>query len=238
VADLLHFSRQVPLVTADRRMNLAPLVAARQGLAQRPGWCALFTKAFAVVAARRPELRRAYMPFPWPHVYEHGRSVAAITVERQFENEEVPFVAHVHGPEKYGLLELDAYLRRCKNEPLTSNASFRRTLRLGRLPWPLRRLAWWLGLKASGRQRARYFGTFVVTSTAAHGAGMLHLLTPLTIALHYGLFDAAGNLDVRLTFDHRVLDGAPMARALADMERVLLHDILAELRGLATAQAA
>src|SRR5438270_330307 len=104
VADLLHFSREVPLVTADRRMSLAPLVAARQGLTARPGWCAIFTKAFAVVAARRPELRRAYLPFPWPHLYEHGTNVAAVTVERLFENEEVPFVAHVHGPERYGLL--------------------------------------------------------------------------------------------------------------------------------------
>src|SRR2546421_452441 len=51
VADLLHFAREVPLVTADRRMNLAPLVAARQSLTARPGWCAIFTKAFAVVAA-------------------------------------------------------------------------------------------------------------------------------------------------------------------------------------------
>ena len=47
----------------------------------------------------------------------------------------------------------------------------------------------------------------------------MHILTHEEGAvryLHYGLFDAGGNLDVRLTFDHRVLDGAPMARALAD----------------------
>jgi len=234
----MHFSRQVPLVTKDRRMNLAPLVAARQALTPRPAWCAIFTKAFALVAAQRPELRRAYMPFPWPHLYEHGGNVAAITIERQFENEEVPFVAHVHGPEQYGLLELDAHLRRCKTEPLRSIASFRRTLRLGRVPWPLRRLVLWLGLKASGRQRARYLGTYVVSSTAAHGAGTLHLLTPLTFALHYNLFDAAGNLDVRLSYDHRVIDGSLAARALADVERFLLNGLLAELRGLPVANAA
>ena len=37
----------------------------------RPSWCAIFTKAYAVVAARYPELRRAYLKFPFPRLYEH-----------------------------------------------------------------------------------------------------------------------------------------------------------------------
>ena len=54
----------------------------------------------------------------------------------------------------------------------------------------------------------------------------------MTCTLHYGLFDTDGGLDVRLTFDHRVLDGAPAARALADLEGVLLNEVLAEVRGM------
>jgi pyruvate/2-oxoglutarate dehydrogenase complex dihydrolipoamide acyltransferase (E2) component len=43
---------------------------------------------------------------------------------------------------------------------------------------------------------------------------------------------------VRITYDHRVLDGATVARALAELERVLTHEILTELRDLPPAQAA
>ena len=38
-------------------------------------------------------------------------------------------------------------------------------------------------------------------------------------------FDPSGRLDVRLSFDHRVLDGATAANALGEMEAVLLGDI-------------
>ena len=58
VTDLMHFSRSVPSVTADRRMSLGPLIAARQACAVRPGWCVLFSKAFALLGRDYPELRR------------------------------------------------------------------------------------------------------------------------------------------------------------------------------------
>jgi hypothetical protein len=238
VGDLMHCAQKVPTVTLERRMNLAPLLAARRAAAPRPGWCAMFTKAFAVVAARHPELRRAYLGFPWPRLYEHPTNVAAITFERRFGGEDVPFVAHVHSPERYPLPDLDAHLLRYKTEPVERVASLRRALRLGRLPRPLRRLAWWAGFNVSGRQRARHLGTFGVTSTAAHGAGVCHLISPMTATLHYGLFDPHGSLDVWLTFDHRVFDGRPAARALVELEAVLLGDILEEVRRLPAAQAA
>jgi pyruvate/2-oxoglutarate dehydrogenase complex dihydrolipoamide acyltransferase (E2) component len=47
--------------------------------------------------------------------------------------------------------------------------------------------------------------------------------------LHYGLFNEAGALHVRLTWDHRVMDGAVAARILVALERTLQGDILAEL---------
>jgi hypothetical protein len=46
------------------------------------------------------------------------------------------------------------------------------------------------------------------------------------------MFDAAGGVEMRLSFDHRVLDGATAAEALADMEGVLLDEITQECREL------
>jgi hypothetical protein len=51
----------------------------------------------------------------------------------------------------------------------------------------------------------------------------------VTSTLHYGLFDARGDLPARITFDHRVLDGAFVARGLVELEEVLQTTILEEL---------
>src|SRR5260370_13544989 len=89
VIDLMHFSQKVPSVTVDRRMNLAKLVAARQACLTRPTWYTLFTKAYAIVSARTPELRRSYLHYPWPHFYEHPRNVATLNLERMHRSETV-----------------------------------------------------------------------------------------------------------------------------------------------------
>jgi pyruvate/2-oxoglutarate dehydrogenase complex dihydrolipoamide acyltransferase (E2) component len=54
----------------------------------------------------------------------------------------------------------------------------------------------------------------------------------LTTTLNYGQFEPDGTLDVRLTYDHRVLDGSTVARALVALEAVLHGEILAELKCL------
>lgn len=43
---------------------------------------------------------------------------------------------------------------------------------------------------------------------------------------------------VRVTYDHRTLDGGTVARALANMESVLRNEIVAELRDMEGLQAA
>ena len=101
--------------------------------------------------------------------------------------------------------------------------------RVSRIPSPLRRWFWWAALNVFGGRRCHNYGTFSVSSVASQGAGILHLLPILTTSLHYGLFDEAGRLDVRITFDHRVADGGTMARALADLEERLNVDVVREL---------
>jgi hypothetical protein len=230
VCDLLHFARKVPTVPVQRRMNLAPLLAVRQAAQPRPSWCAIFTKAYAFVAAARPELRRAYLAFPRPHLYEHPINVASVAVERRYGDEEAVFFGHLRGPEKQGLLELDGHLRRFKEEPLESIGLFRRVLRTSRLPRPLRRALWWFGLNVSGAKRAKHLGTFGISVYSGLGASSLHPLSPLTTTLNYGVIAPDGSVDVRLIYDHRVLDGSAIARALLDLERVLTNEIVVEMR--------
>jgi len=238
VTDLVHFARKVPTVPVERRMNLAPLVAARQAAVPRPGWCPIFTKAYAIVAAAHPELRRAYLTFPTPHLYEHAFSIASVAVERRLGDENAVLFVPLRKPNEKNLLDLHAELQRAKESPVEQISAFRRLLRLSGLPRPLRRMIWWIGLNTWGRKRAHYFGTFGVSVYAGLGAASLHPLSPLTTALNYGVIDEHGVVDVRVIYDHRVMDGATVARALADLERVLKCEILAELQQLRARDAA
>lgn len=229
VADLMHVSRRVPSVPMQRRMRLAEVVAARATWASRPSWCAIFMKAYALCSAERPELRRSYLAFPWPRIYEHPQNVASFSVERTYRGEDAVFFARVPAPELLSLAALDAIVRAHKTADVRSVDSFRHALFLSRFPRPLRRFIWWLGLQTDGMHRAHHFGTFGISVVAQLGAASLHLLSPLTTTLNYGVFEADGSLDVRLTYDHRVLDGATVARAIVALEDILQSVIRAEL---------
>jgi hypothetical protein len=238
ISDLVYFSKLAPLTTMQRTMHLREVVEARQQTRPRPGWCALFTKAYSFIAAARPALRQSYMPWPWPHLYEHPISIASVAVERCYGDEDAVFFTHVRNPHDQTIAAIEAHLDRCKTGPVDSISTFRRILQTSRLPWPLRRLVWRFGLYTSGRRRAGHIGTFGVSVTSGLGASGLDLLTPLTTGLNYGVVFADGSVDVRLTYDHRVLDGGTAARALADVEAAMNGKILAELKDMATAAAA
>jgi hypothetical protein len=237
VCDLMHFAAGVPSIPVQRRVALAPVVAARAAAADRPPWPAIFAKAFARVAAGVPELRRAYCKFPWSHVCEYPRSAAGVVVERDYGSEKALFTLVMTDPARKPLAEVARLIREAQSAPVTSVTGFRRALRLGRYPRPLRRLLWWLGLNCS-RFRPTYFGTFLVTAYSALGAESLHPLSPLTFTLTYGPIAADGSAEVRIVYDHRVLDGATVARALARLEEELNGAVCDELRAMASRAAA
>jgi hypothetical protein len=237
VTDLMRVSRSVPAVTIERRIDLAAVAAARRHCVPRPSWPVIFAKAFALVARDHPDLRRSYMAFPWPRLYEHPSSTAVINVERQLLGEPIVVQCLIRRPENRSLGELDSIVRTYQSEPVEQLRWYHRALATSRLPWPIRPLFWWGALNVFGRRRCHNFGTFGVTSVASHGAGVLCLIPLLTSTLHYGLFDEAGMLDMRLALDHRVMDGATAARVLVEFERTLNCDILNELTGMAAAAA-
>jgi hypothetical protein len=228
VIDLMHFSAKVPSATVERRMSLARLIAARRACARPPTWSTIFTKAFAVVSARTPLLRTSYLSFPWSRFYEHATNIATLNVDRLVAGERIVLYAHARDPELCSLRELEAVLNAHRYGPVSDLPSYRNAARLSRVPWPFRRLLWWAALNLFGSVRCHHFGTFGISSLGAMGAGITRLTPLLTAQLHYGMFDDTGKVDMRLSFDHRVLDGATAAVALAGMEEVLLSEMSQE----------
>jgi hypothetical protein len=226
ICDLMSISRQVPTIPVQRRMHLATLVSARKACPAPPSWCAIFTKAYGRLAARRPEFRRAYIPFPRPHLYEHPNNIASIAIGRRYGEEDAVFFAHLRCPEQQRLDQIDDFLRYNKEQPVEAIALFRWALKVSRLPGPLRRLLWWFGMNTSGYRRAKWMGTFGLSVYSSLGADSLHPLSPLTTALNYGVIREDGEVDVRIIYDHRVLDGATVARALEELEHILNEETL------------
>src|SRR5580704_10925776 len=98
VCDLMRHAKRVPSVPSERRMRLGELIAARRLRPDRISWCAIFVKAFAIVAAERPEFRRTYMSYIFPHLYEHPFNVASFSLERVYRGEEGVFFAKIRQP--------------------------------------------------------------------------------------------------------------------------------------------
>src|ERR1700680_3050700 len=177
VADLMHASMRVPFVSLTRPLNVRQLLEARALAAQQPGWAAIFVKAFALLAKEQPVLRTLYAKWPWPRFYELTPSVASVAVARVEDGQDCVLPQKVPAADELSLAEIDAQIRHAKDAPIGEVPAFRKILRVTRLPLPLRRLIWLIGLNF-GRQRANYFGSFGGTSVAAYGPGELHALSP------------------------------------------------------------
>ena len=227
----MRFSKNIPRITVQRRMNLDPVVQARKGLDPRPSWTAIFLKGYALLSQETPDLRRAYVKLPWPHLYEYPSSIASLAYEREHGGERVVLLDLINRPESRSLDQLARKIRASQSRPVMQVKEFRRALGMARAPGPIRRFLMWLGLNI-GRQRPNYFGTFQLSVYSGLGAESLNPLTPLTTLLNYGRIDEHGSVDVRVHYDHRVLDGANVARALERLEVIMNTAVVDELRNL------
>lgn len=227
VVDLTRL--HAPTVPVQRVMDLSKVVATRAALAERPAWVAIFAKAYALLSDETPLLRRAYVKLPRPHFYEYPVTRASIVVERDFGDEMAVLTLLLPDPGQLTIAEINARIRHAKTAPVNEVRSFQRMLSLARWPTPLRRLIWWLGLNI-GRQRGNYFGSFGITVYSGLGAESLHPLSPLTATLNWGVIGEDGKVAVRIMYDHRVLDGSDVARALERLEQKLNGAVLEELR--------
>ncbi|MEJ0013011.1 MAG: hypothetical protein WDM94_10395 [Bauldia sp.] len=230
VVDLTRL--HVPSVPVQRMMNIKPLIAARAAAKGKPSWPAIFAKAYALVAADEPILRRAYVKLPSPRLYEYPTSTVSLVVEREHEGEMIVLTMLIFNVAEQSLTSLSDTIRTAKTVPIEQVSSFRRMLQLARWPTPIRRAVWWLGLNI-GRQRGNYFGTFGLTVYSGLGAESLHPISPLTGVLNYGVIADDGTVAVRIMYDHRVLDGSMVARVLGKIEEKLNGPVLAELAALA-----
>lgn len=227
--DFLHFSQKMSLnsVSAERYMNLDAVIEARKKSAVKISWYVIFLKAFSHVSSKFPELRQAYFPFFWPHIYEYKRSVGMVAIEREIEGETMVMYLRVDSAEKQKLEDLHGLLKQAKDCDPYQIQSFKDFLLVNRFPLPIRRFLWWLGLNAH-TYRNRFFGTFGLTGIG-NGVRSLSVKSPMTSTFVFDMSMTDIKPLVRLFWDHRVFDGVVVIHMLEELERYLNQEIANEL---------
>ncbi len=228
--DLLTFHQAIPLCSHDRRMKLAPIAEARTACVQRISWPALFIKAYGLVAMKYPELRQTWYQWPWAHLYQHPSSVAVLTVQRYIIEEPWLFWGEIRNPENQSLAEIQQAIDVFSNgEP---QQIFAKQWKMAHLPTIFRRAIWWWNLNVETRKRATRIGTFLVSTLAGLGAEIQLPPSVQTGCLTYGPLEENGTARVTLAYDHRIMDGALVARILNTLEETLNQCLVAELASL------
>lgn len=226
----MHFGMKSMVVGGTGSIKVTIAAEARRRHQPLISWAALLIKAIALTAKKWPELKRAYMPFPWPHLYEHPHCVASVVLERVWRNAPAVFFEQIPRPEEESLHEIDNRLRGMRQAKIESIGNYRRLIRITRYPLPLRRLMWRIALQGSGRLKAKYFGTFSINSMPFRGTNTTtQSTTPLTLSFFYGPINSNGEMPLQVFFDHRVIDGSTVHRIVADIQKMLNREIVAEL---------
>jgi hypothetical protein len=233
MSDVVHFGKKSHVVAGNWTINVSSVAAARKLRHPPIGWGAIWVKALALVSQKWPELRTAYLPFPWPRLYLHPRAVATLVVEREWNGRHAVFFDQIKRPDLLSLAEIDVILRGLRRRPVEDVGGFRRLIRFSRIPWIVRRPLWSFALRWSGRLRSEYFGTYSVHSFPVRRAHIMQSTTPISFSLIYGLLDPDGNVLVQLLMDHRILDGLTSHRIMLAIEAAMKEDIVTELTAAA-----
>jgi hypothetical protein len=234
MGDVVHFGKKSHVVAGNWSINVAQVAAARKTSCPSIGWGAIWVKAVALASRKWPELRAAYLPFPWPRLYLHPHAVATMVVEREWNGQRAVFFDQIKRPELLSLAEIDIILRGLKRRPVESVGGYRRLIRFSRLPFIVRRPLWSFALQWSGWLRSQYFGTYSVHSFPVRRAQVMQSTTPLSFSLIYGRLNADGELLAQVLMDHRIVDGLTSHRIMLAIEAAMKQDIIAELTAAAT----
>lgn len=231
--DLLRFTRKVPAHAQLRRCRIPKVAAARSMCPTRIGWPMVFFKAYARITDRMPELRRIFVARPYPRIYEHPVSIGRMTVSREIGGDDWVVLTKVDDPATTPIDELQSDVMQMAYGDPSDIALLTRQQRLASIPWPLRRVAWET-VEWSGPWRAKWLGTFGLTTVSKFGATALMPPVFAGTTLSFGPVEKDGSVDIVIAYDHRVIDGAVPAKALAALEEELETAVATELRGLAT----
>lgn len=230
IADVALVARELPLFPVDRVLRLSAVAEARAAAAIRIGWAAVFLKAYGLVAREMPALRSWFVRGLFPRLATSSASVATLAVNRVEGDDERLCFGRLKHPDALPVAEIQAFVAACSARPVEE--MFKRQLELEMMPGPIRRTILRWNVNSTSPKRPSRIGTFSLSTLAGRQAFNRFHPTLCTTSLAYGPLEADGRCLVTLIADHRVLDGAAVARALERLEETLGSTVTAELKAL------
>lgn len=233
VEDIIEIANQTPLAAFAGDYDAGLVEKFRRYTRPKISWNVLYMKAYACVCAQNPALRQLYVGLPWGHLYEHKRNVCMMTIAREHEGQERLFFARFNEPENRSLVDLQKHYDHYRKAPIEEIKQFRHQIKFANCPKFLRRLAYWTLFNFFPMKRASHMGTFGISISGYKGcyAETHHLGTNTTI-LGVDPLPKNGVSRLVLTFDHRVMDGTPVTKALQQLHHFMTTAIKVELAEL------
>ncbi len=191
---------------------------------------AIVLKAIGLAQLEHPFSRTVMLP--WGATMTLNEIVAGFTVERYVDGVPGVFLGTVRDPHTKSLEQIGDELKAFGSKSMEEVADLEVQNRFSKFPLWLRRMILWTGMHFPGI-RLKYMGaTFGVSSLGKYG--IKTLIPPCITTSIFGVGSVEERVVVRngevivrpimtlsLNFDHRAIDGAPAARFLSDVKKLL-----------------
>lgn len=191
---------------------------------------AFLLKAIAIAQRAHPDTRTAMLPFGRTVVFNN--IVAGFTVERFIGSQPTLFFGAIEKPDTKTIAEISEELRAHAEADLEKVWHMKIQHRFTHLPWFLRRFILWIGLQNPAIRLKCLGATFGLSSLGKFGLRAIIPPCVSTSTFGVGCIEKRpvvrdGKIEVRkmmtltLNFDHRIIDGAPAARFMNDVQKLL-----------------
>jgi hypothetical protein len=191
---------------------------------------AFLLKAIAIAQRAHPDTRTAMMPFGRTVVFNN--IVAGFTVERLIGSQPTLFFGAIEQPDTKSVVEISEELRSHAEAKVEDVYHMDLQHKFTKMPWFMRRIIIWIGLRYPELRLKCMGATFGLSSLGKFG--LKAIIPPCVSTSTFGIgtiesrpvvrdgkIEARKMMTLTLNFDHRVIDGAPAARFLNDIKKLL-----------------
>lgn len=191
---------------------------------------AILLKAIAIAQRTHPLSRTCVLP--WGRRVVFHNIIAGFTVERYIDSQPCVFFGKIDAPDTKPITDIAAELREYAEKDIADVPQLALEDRFNNMPWLVRRVILflalrqpWLRLKCLGAtfglSSLGHMGVTAVTgpcvATSTFGVGAVE---PRPV-VRDGTVQVRQMLTLTLSFDHRVMDGAPAARFMQQVRSLL-----------------
>lgn len=191
---------------------------------------ALLLKAIAIAQRTHPDTRTVMLPFGRTAIFND--IVAGFTVERVVDSQPALFFGAIHEPDTKSVQAISQELKAHAEADFEKVAQLDLQNRFTNFPWLFRQVILWFGLRYPAFRLKCMGATFGLSSLGKFGlkAMIPPCVTTSTFGIgtieprpvvHDGSIQIRKMMTITLNFDHRLIDGAPAAKFLQEVRKLM-----------------